>query len=190
LEVGEPVSVALFEHAGPWSEEEYLALGETPNRIELIDGDLLMSSAPRMSHQLISRRLANILEITAIAVGLRVFEAINIRLRPGRIVVPDVVVVDTHDNSVVADVAVVRLICEVVSPSNAARDRVFKRELYAAAGIEWYLIAEEESAESVTLPLYRLNGGCYIEHAVAKNGTTLAATGPFDIQVDTTVLVR
>jgi Uma2 family endonuclease len=188
LEESRPVSVAILEHPGPWTEEDFLAFGPTPNRIELIDGDLLVSSAPRMSHQHIARRLANSLEPTAAASGLRVFEAINIRLQKGRIVVPDVVVVETNDNSTVADVAVVRFICEVVSPNNAARDRVLKRELYAEAGIEWYLVADEERDDTVTLRLYRLSGGRYIEHAAAMNGMVLAAVASFDVRVDTTDL--
>ncbi|MFI2661247.1 Uma2 family endonuclease [Micromonospora carbonacea] len=170
------MTAAVFDHDGPWTEEEYLALGETSQRVELFDGSLHVTPAPTPRHQNISGELRAALRTPARDAGLRVLEAVNVRLKPGRIPIPDLVItgeIDFDEPNIEA--SDVRLVCEIISPSNAATDKVLKMHYYAAAGIPWYLLIEQQSG---TLHLYRRQGGHYIEQSVATVGEVLELVEP------------
>ncbi|GAB3815818.1 Uma2 family endonuclease [Micromonospora zhanjiangensis] len=176
------MTAAIFGHGGPWTEEEYLALGETPERVELFDGSLYVTPAPTPWHQRISRRLGNALEPAAESVGLQLLEAVNIRLKHGRLAIPDLVITTDIDlRELVIDAAAVQLVCEIISPSNASTDRVLKMHYYAAAGIPWYLLVEQDTG---TLHLHRRSGPHYVAHSVTKPGTVLRLTEPVTVDLD------
>ncbi|MEV4351178.1 Uma2 family endonuclease [Actinoplanes sp. NPDC049596] len=182
---------AFFDHPEPWTEAEYLALGETSSRIELVDGGLRVSPAGNIAHQAISDNLHTVLQPAAQSAHMRVVSAINVHLSPGRILIPDLAVGTMPRVGVLADAATVEMVVEILSPSSVTMDRTEKRELYAAAKIDWYLLVEPDMPdyEGVTLRLLRRRNGGYDEVAVAKHGETLRHDRPFPIEVNTDALL-
>ncbi|CAA9262375.1 MAG: hypothetical protein AVDCRST_MAG54-2549, partial [uncultured Actinomycetospora sp.] len=137
----EQEQVHPYDAPGPWSEEDWLALPES-TRVELVDGALVVNSAPRNRHQRLALRIGATLDGAATG-GWDVLNDANIRLGPDRAVIPDVVVLREADmDALINDAVDVGLIVEIVSPSNAAYDRILKPRLYAEAGIVRYLRVE------------------------------------------------
>ncbi len=181
------MSMTAFDHGTPWTEDEYLALGETSDRVELLDGSLLVTPGPSVAHQRISIRLAKLLIPAAEAAGLEVLESINLRLQPNRIPIPDLVISRPADDGLTVDPKAVHLVCEITSPRNAAVDRILKMQYYADAGIPWYLLVDPEP---LTLRLFRLDGDKYTTHAEAVPGVPLSVTDPVEVTIDPATLVR
>jgi len=175
----------LDEHAQAWTEEEFLALPETVwPRLELLDGALLVSPAPRKFHQRFSRALANALD-AAVPEGWEVLEGINVRLATGRIFIPDLVVVREIGEGVVTDAADVALVAEIVSPSTGSQDRLLKPALYAAAGIPCYLRIEQQP--ELVVHVAALEAGEYVDYVVARAGEPLRLPAPFATAVVPTI---
>ncbi|MFF5083794.1 Uma2 family endonuclease [Actinoplanes sp. NPDC000266] len=186
-----PVIGPFLDHSLPWTEADYLALGETNPRIELVDGGLQVTPAGDLAHQSVLQNLVRLLHPAARAANMHAISAINVRLAPGRIVIPDVTVGTMGRIGDVADAAEVALVAEILSPSSVLLDRVWKRELYAAAGIDWYLLAEPDlpDYEGLTLRLLHRRDGGYDEVSVARDGETLRSDRPFPLELFTDALI-
>ena len=183
------MTVAALEHPEPWTEAEYLALPESKQRVELLDGTLLVTPAPGIGHQQWARRLANLLEAAAPA-DVDVAEGVNLRVGPSRLLIPDVLVVRGRGEVKVHEAADALLVVEVLSPSSVSIDRVLKPHLYAAAGVSRYLRVEPGPAQLPELWLYELGPGGYEERARAAGTEALALTDPFPARIDPAALTR
>jgi Uma2 family endonuclease len=176
----------VFEHAGPWTEAEFLAL-PVDRRIELLDGALLVSPSARGRHQRLSFRLAAALD-AVVPVGLEVLEAINVRVGPGKILIPDLAVVAVPGlDLTVYDAADVVLVVEITSRGNAMVDRAVKPQLYAQAGIPHYLRVELGDAGPSAV-VYRLKRDHYVEVARVDPGHPLVLTEPVAVTLDLAAL--
>ncbi|MBU2664613.1 Uma2 family endonuclease [Actinoplanes bogorensis] len=182
---------AKLDHPAPYTEAEYFALGVTDARIELIDGSLWSSPSPGMPHQGICWQVLTALLPGARAAGLRGVMTINLRLGPERVLNPDVVVGQWDRLGLFAEASGIALVAEVGSPHTTCVDRLLKRHLYAAAGIDWYLLVEPALPDwaTVTVRLLHREGDQYVEAAVAQPGETLVSAEPFPFEMHTTDLL-
>ena len=121
-------------------------------RYELIDGELLVSPAPRRPHQLAVGELLAVLHpyLARVPVGIVLLSPSDLELKPDTVVQPDVFVVpaDTPTAREIrewTDATSLLLAVEVLSPSSLRTDRITKRDFYLANGVEEYWIIDLEA---------------------------------------------
>ena len=175
-------------HPRPWTEDDYLALPEDRARIELLDGGLLVNPSPTLRHQRLSLRLCLALEALRPG-GVEVLEAINLRVAPGRILIPDLAVIAKRiDDAKVVDADDVLMAVEIVSPGSIAADRGIKPQLYAAAGIGTYVRIELSQGPIRAFSLH-LSDRVYVEAPGTQGDHVLRLTSPFVADVDLAALL-
>jgi Uma2 family endonuclease len=132
-----------------WTAEMVRQLPDDGNRYEVVHGELLVTPAPRLSHQLLVSRLA-----VAVArylehepVGIMLTSPADISWgRRDVLVQPDVFVIPPNEART-GDWTRLRsllLVVEVLSPSTARADRFTKRRRYQEAGVPLYWIVDGE----------------------------------------------
>jgi Uma2 family endonuclease len=185
-----PTEMDLRFHAGPWTEADYLSMPDDRARIELLDGGLFVNPAPGTRHQRLSLRICMALEAARPA-GMEMLEAVNIRVAPGRILIPDVVAVTRPgEDRAVLDAGDVALVIEIVSPSSVAAERAIKPQLYAAAGIATYVRIEMPSGAPTGRTFHLEGGTTYVAASDAPAGSMLRLTQPFQVELDLAALLE
>lgn len=133
-----------------WTAEEVRELQDESRawpRYELIDGQLLVTPAPRLIHQrVVGELLLRLSEYLAREpVGEVLFSPADIELEPETIVQPDIFVfplVGGRRPREWRDVSSLLLACEVLSPSTARHDRVTKRRFFSRLGVGEYWVVD------------------------------------------------
>jgi Uma2 family endonuclease len=142
--------------------EDFLALGEGVYA-ELIDGEIFMNATPTFDHQRAAQALGMALYTWAGAckAGQALCVPIDVYLPSGDIVEPDVLFISTPRLGIIQDWirGVPDLLVEVLSPSNAAHDRVIKHRLYASNGVPEYWIVDPKCR---CVDVFRLRDGEFL----------------------------
>lgn len=132
--------------SGPHRLADYLALPDEP-RVELIQGEYVMSPAPVTLHQIIVTELTLWLGgIAKQSNGMALVSPIDLVLADDSCVQPDLLYFRRERRPEVGPriESPPDLVIEVLSPSHHARDRVTKAGLYAEHGVAEYWIVDPE----------------------------------------------
>jgi Uma2 family endonuclease len=118
-------------------------------RYEVVDGELLVTPAPRKWHQEIVQRLdfALLLYLERERIGRVYVSPADISWGPKKLVQPDVFVVpiDEARKPEWTDLRHLLLAAEVLSPGSVRGDRVVKRQLYQRHGVPLYWIVDADA---------------------------------------------
>jgi len=124
------------------------ALPEDGNRYEAVFGELLVTPAPQVWHQVIVGRLLEALTayLHRYAVGYALGSPADISWSADTLVQPDVFVADLGEVRALDWSRVKRLLLavEVLSPATARYDRFTKRRLYQEVGVPVYWIVDPD----------------------------------------------
>lgn len=152
-------------------------------RYELIGGAIVMTPAPEVPHQRVSRRLQRLIE-DAWPEEMEVFAApIDLDLPGGQRVQPDIVVVPRGWTGKRLGLPV-SLVVEIVSAGSTTHDRVTKRGTYAEAGIPHYWIVDLPRGSITCLTLAGQG------YDVVVEGPVVTAESPVSLTINLPALLR
>ena len=136
-----------------YSADMVRAMPDDGSRYEVVYGELLVTPAPRLWHQVLTKRLSFALEnyLRREPVGVVLASPADISWGPDVLVQPDVFVAATDEARTLiwSEVRTLLLVAEVLSPSTARADRFLKRLRYREARVPlyWVVDGDERSVE-------------------------------------------
>lgn len=143
--------------------QDYLATPDDGRRYEILDGEIQVTAAPGMLHQLVLGNLYAVLHahVTSRGLGRVFFAPLAVILADTTVVEPDLVYVSSARAAIMTERGIVgapSLLVEALSGSTAARDRGQKLQLYARYAVPHYWIVEIERR---AIEAYELTEGAY-----------------------------
>ena len=146
-------------------------------RYELLDGDLIMVPAPKVTHQRNTKKLAKLLDdfVEERELGELFIAPCDMVLSETDVVQPDILFVSKERSYIVTEDNIrgaPDLVVEVLSPSTAQRDRTLKRTLYERHLVPEYWQADTDANNVLVLTLV---DGKYKVAGIYGEGQTLAS---------------
>ncbi len=131
---------------------DLLSLGESNQRMELFDGEFIMTAMPRFFHQHVATRLSVLLSdyVYERNLGFVLGSPIDVIISEHTVLEPDVSFL-SHERAYINDGKKYNgapdLVIEVLSESTEERDRTFKFREYARGGAKEYWLISPEKKE-------------------------------------------
>src|SRR3972149_3544506 len=152
VQVKSPVQTRKVTYA------DYAALPDDGRRYQVIEGELIMTPAPNVSHQRSLRRLLRAIEdhIHSSGMGEVLFAPVDVVLSEENVLQPDLLFISKDRLKIITEANVQGapdLVAEILSPGSARLDRVQKRDVYARFGVReyWLVSPEAETIEVLVL---------------------------------------
>ena len=135
-----------------YTAEMVRGLPNDGNRYETVHGELLVTPAPRLGHQLLVTRLGNALfnYLESEPVGVLVMSPADLSWGRSDVLVQPDVFVTTREQARTDDWSRIRdllLVVEVLSPSSLRADRFTKRRVYQEHGVPLYWVVDGEARQ-------------------------------------------
>ncbi len=164
-----------------YTYRHYLRLPDDGNRYEILGGELIMTPAPTVIHQRVTRRLT--LSLTEFVekeeMGEVFFSPIDVVLTDTDVIQPDLLFVARENSKIIKRKKIngaPDLIIEVTSPSTGYYDLVVKKRIYEKHGVKEYRVVDPHLK---WIEIYHWEEGKYQMLARAeKSGTVESALLP------------
>jgi Uma2 family endonuclease len=182
-----PSGIMLFR----MTSDEFARLPESNQKLELLDGEVIMAASPRPAHQVFGGELYAAFKPWIMSNRLgRLFPATDVRLDDDWTPCPDLSFLKTEHLGRVGDTQIVGpvdLAVEILSPSNPENDLEVKFAAYARHGIPWYWIVDLDRDR---LSEYELVGSNYANPVEVPFATPFAPRLFPGLAIDLGALLR
>ena len=144
--------------------DDYCLLPNDGKRYEILDGELSVTPAPAIIHQIILANLHRILAVhnSANPIGRILFAPADVLLARTTVVQPDLVYVANDRSQIITGRAIEgspTLAVEILSPTTQNTDKITKAQLYAKYQVPHYWLIDPEHR---TLEAYELAEDRYV----------------------------
>ena len=143
--------MAVMEAMRKLTVEDFLAQPESDERMELVDGEIIMSPRARSSHQRMVAYLSHLLLSRVANSGAVIVEkemVVSSLDGEQQVRVPDLCYIRQSRQDIIADEAIrgpADIVIEILSRGTEEIDRITKRDEYRATGVPEYWIVDLES---------------------------------------------